>query len=127
MFKKYRMKYHDGDIESFVDFYVHHDKMNGFRACVWGRVPRNDVHEDDYDVFRKHTARLERCRRIRRKTDKLKKWEAWAGQDCLAALWDKLAALPFTDMRSISQGNPFKGDGEPVHDDLPDPEEIFEE
>jgi hypothetical protein len=125
MFKKYRMKYRDGNIESFVDFYVHYDKANGLRACVLGPVPRDDLREEDYEVYRKHTARLDRSRCIKRKAAKFKR-EAWAGQSCLSALWDRLDALPFTDMCAIHSANPFNVDEEPKHIDIIEPADVFE-
>ena len=53
-------------------------------------------------------------------------WEPWSGQTCLVKLWDQLGKLKFVDMQEASKVNPFSSDDEPEHEDLHDPEELFD-
>ena len=45
---------------------------------------------------------------------------------CLAKLWNRLAKLKFIDMGRISKTNPFEESEEPDHEDLCEPDELFD-
>jgi len=53
-------------------------------------------------------------------------WECYSGQTCLAKLWDQLTKLKFIDMGLISKTNPFDESDEPTHEDLWEPDELFD-
>ena len=53
-------------------------------------------------------------------------WECWSGQCCLQALWDQLDKLKFTDMSTVCAENPFAVQNEPEHEELAEPEELFD-
>lgn len=129
MFKKYRMEYDakDGNKTS-VDFFVNSKgARNGFmhRACVIGHLPRlddsdtnwSDYRANDEKLFEKRIAKVSYCNRT---------WECYSGQTCLAKLWDQLMKLKFIDMSRISKTNPFKENDEPTHEDLWEPDELFD-
>ena len=129
MFKKYRMEYDtkDGD-KTAVDFFVNSKgARNGFmhRACVIGHLPRlddsdtnwSDYRANDKKLFEKRIAKVSYCNRT---------WECYSGQTCLAKLWDQLTKLKFIDMSRISKTNPFNENDEPTHEDLWEPDELFD-
>jgi hypothetical protein len=114
-----------------VDFFVHSKSTrSGFmhRACAIGPLPRLDEKSEDYgeyrrnddELFSKRYAKVSYCNRT---------WESYSGQTCLARLWDQLSELKFLDMGDIRRGNPFADGsakkGEPKHEDLYEPDELF--
>lgn len=127
MFKKYRFNWKDGENERSVDFFVHSKSTrSGFlhRACVVGPLPRLDDMVNDWSqyrenedvLFKKRVAKCSYCNRT---------WECWPGQQCLSKLWGRLAKLKFLDMGRIAEGDPFSADGEPPHEHLKEPDELF--
>lgn len=117
MFKKYILKDEDRNLL----FFVHSKKTrNGFchEACCIG-LPRQSKETEELvnveDLFKRRYAKVNYLNRT---------WESWPGQTVLTRLWEKLEELkekyPF-----FGSGNPFAGD-EPVHEDLPEPDELFD-
>jgi len=129
MFKRYRMTWgEDGEPDHSIDFFVNSKaKRNGFlhRACVIGLLPRLDssatnwgeYQKNDDILFSKRMAKVAYCNRT---------WEAYGGQMCLLRLWEQLDGLKFLDMSLISKTNPFGGSDEPEHEDLWEPDELFD-
>ena len=127
MFKKYVFTWKDCDAERSVDFFVHSKgTRNGFmhRACAVGPLPRFDEKCNDWSLYRKNEDALFR-RRVAKVPYYNRTWESWPGQLCLSKLWSQLAKLKFLDMGRISEVDPFSSDGEPQHEDLREPDELF--
>lgn len=129
MFKKYKMEYmkDDGEISS-VDFFVNSKGTRmGFmhRACVIGYLPRMDDMGTDYGKYRANENVL-MGKRACKVSYIGRTWECYSGQTCLAKLWDQLAKLKFIDMGRISKTNPFNESDEPTHEDLWEPDELFD-
>lgn len=128
MFKKYRFNWKDGESEKSVDFFVHSKgTRSGFmhRACAIGPLPRLDEKDADYSKYRANNDK-EFASRVAKVSYLNRTWEFWPGQDCLAALWEKLSKLKFIDMGRICEGNPFKAENEPEHERLDEPDELFD-
>lgn len=128
MFKKYTMKWKEDDLDHSIDFFVNSKaKRSGFlhRACMIGVPPRLDASDNDWEKYRANNEKL-----FDNRTAKVsflnRTWESYAGQTCLAKLWEKLAKLKFLDMGRISNSNPFCGGDEPEHENLWEPDELFD-
>ena len=128
MFKRYKMEWNADNGVRSVDFFVHSKSTrNGFmhRACVLGCLPRLDEKGNNWSEYlangerldAKRTAKVSFCNRT---------WECYGGQTCLAKLWNQIADLKFLDMGQISNTNPFENDDEPLHEDLLEPDELFD-
>ena len=128
MFKKYTFKWDDLDGKRReTDFFVHSKgTRNGFmhRACAIGSIPRLDEKGNDWTQFRTNEEKLFR-KRVAKCSYYNRTWEEWPGQTCLSGLWQQLGKLKFVDMSQISQANPFEG-GEPDHETLTEPDELFD-
>lgn len=126
MFKQYRIKYEDGVT---LDFFVHSKgTRNGFmhRACVLGSVPRIDDMNTNWSEYQANDRKLieKRCCKVSYLN---RTWESYGGQTCLVKLWEQLEKLKFVDMQRAAKVNPFKSNDEPEHEDLWDPEELFDQ
>lgn len=125
MFKRYRIKYGEG---LTLDFFVHSKgTRNGFmhRACVIGVIPRLDNMDTDWEKYLANDRKLSE-KRVCKVMYLNRTWEPWSGQTCLVKLWDQLGKLKFVDMQEASKVNPFSSDDEPEHEDLWEPEELFQ-
>lgn len=129
MFKRYKMTWGEKDGKGgSCDFFVNSKGTRGgfmHRACVIGPLPRLDESDTDWSEYRENEGKLFK-KRIAKLSYCNRTWEGWSGQTCLAKLWDQLTKLKFIDMGRISKTNPFKEGGEPTHEDLWEPDELFE-
>lgn len=137
MFKKYRFNWEtaDGGKRS-LDFFVHSKarKSGGLmhRAVAIGAVPRLDEEDADWRAYKENEEKLFH-KRFKKVLYEGRTWECYPGQTCLSELWEQMAELKFTDMTRISKVNPFSEHGgefrsqtEPEHEDLWEPEELFD-
>ena len=118
----------DGGEISSVDFFVNSKKTrSGFmhRACVIGYLPRIDDMGTDYEKYRANENVL-MGKRACKVSYIGRTWECYSGQTCLSRLWDRLTKLKFIDMGRISKTNPFNENDEPTHEDLWEPDELFD-
>lgn len=118
----------DGREISSVDFFVNSKKTrSGFmhRACVIGYLPRIDDMGTDYEKYRANENVL-MGKRACKVSYIGRTWECYSGQTCLSRLWDQLTKLKFIDMSRISKTNPFNENDEPTHEDLWEPDELFD-
>jgi len=128
MFKKYRFEWEEEDGKRSIDFFVHSKKTrNGFlhRACALGPVPRLDETSNDWASYRANDEKLV-AKRVAKVPYCNRTWESYGGQTCLSRIWSQLSKLKFTDMARICKSNPFDGPEEPEHEDLWEPDELFE-
>lgn len=117
MFKRYVIKDNDKTLEFFVRS---KNIRGGFKheACMLGFPSsdgRSEVAVDAEDMRRSRYAKVNYVNRT---------WEQWSGQTVLTRLWEKLKHLQCR-YRFFEGENPFAGE-EPLHEDLPDPDELFE-
>lgn len=125
MFKKYVFNYGEGHS---VDFFVHSKgTRNGFmhRACVIGVLPRLDDMGKDWSQYRDNEDKLF-GKRVVKVGYANRTWESWDGQSCLQKLWAQLDELKFVDMSQIAKVCPFDSSEEPAHEDLFEPDELFD-
>lgn len=128
MFKKYTFEWEEDNGRHSIDFFVNSkERRGGFlhRACVIGIPPRLDAMDDNWTVYRANDDKLF-VKRSAKIPYENRTWESWSGQECLARLWDQLAKLKFLDMGRISKENPFRSNNEPPHEDLWEPDVLFE-
>ena len=128
MFKRYRLEWDDGEGRHSIDFFVNSKARRGgfvHRACMLGVPPRLDAMDNNWSEYRANEGKLFE-KRIAKVVYCNRTWECYSGQTCLAKLWDQLAKLKFIDMGRISKTNPFKEDDEPAHEDLWEPDELFD-
>ena len=132
MFKVYRIQWEDGKKRpsKLLKFYFHIKRTRKgcyHRAIAVGDFPRIDGVNQDYDQYVKNSNKLEVARRAKATLvpGGAAVMEKWIGRHVLCKLWDRLAALPFVDMQMISERCPFSYDREPHHEDLIEPEDVF--
>lgn len=127
MFKKYKIEWEEDDGRHSVDFFVNSKSTrSGFlhRACVIGCLPRLDSNGNDWSEYRINDQKLMENRVAQvRYTNRT--WESYSGQTCLSKLWNRLSKLKFLDMGRASRENPFEDSNEPPHEDLWEPDELF--
>lgn len=128
MFKRYLIEWEENAERRSIVFFVHSKARRGgflHRACVIGAMPRLDAMDNNWSEYRANEGKLFE-KRIAKVVYCNRTWERYSGQTCLAKLWDQLAKLKFIDMGRISKTNPFNEDDEPTHEDLWEPDELFD-
>lgn len=97
------------------------------RAVAIGDFPRIDSTKQDYEKYLKNSEKLENTRKAKARLvpGGALVLERWVGRHVLCKLWDKLANLSFIDMHMISERCPFNYDKEPQHEDIVEPEDVF--
>lgn len=128
MFKRYRLEWDEDEGRRSIDFFVNSKaRRNGFlhRACVIGTLPRLDAMDNNWSEYRANDDKLFE-NRIAKVLYSNRTWECYSGQTCLAKLWNKLTKLKFIDMSRISKTNPFEESDEPTHEDLWEPDNLFD-
>lgn len=131
MFKRYTFYWRNGESTEKATFYVHRKarRNGGFihKAIAVGTIPRLDSSTPDYAQYQKNNDKLEKMRRAKAVSIPGGKlcFEPWQGKHVLCKLWEHLAKLPFTDMMAIGP-NPFDTQHEPEHEDLIEPEDLFD-
>ena len=136
MFKKYEFYWDvwkDGRKKSTkcLSFYVQTKRNRRglifHRAVAMGDIPRIDDSKQDYDQYLRNSKKLLLAEKAtaRNVPGGAIVMERWVGRHVLIKLWEKLAALPFVNMQMISERCPFSYDREPHHEDLIEPEDVF--
>lgn len=132
MFKRYVFEWPDSNsTQAKTTFYVHRKarRNGGFvhRAVVEGDIPRLDGSSPDFAQYQRNNEKLEKMSRATMKFIPGSRtfYEYWQGKWVLCKLWNQLADLPFTDMMAIGP-NPFDTQHEPEHEDLIEPEDLFD-
>lgn len=119
MFKKYRIPEYPGGRQ--LEFFVYSRKTpSGFlhEAAMFGfpshRLGMQYPSADDNELYKLRYKRVSYINRT---------WESYSGQTVLQCLWAQLGKMK-KDFPVFALPCPFDG-GEPDHEDIPDPEDLF--